>query len=136
MLEKLNNIMVNEYDALKSLLLILERQHELCAKKDVFKLESVIDEIEAAGKKVAKLEVERRKLTGGNSMKEIVQESENDEVQNNYRKIKLLLEEIRVQKDTNELMIKQQLFFSKKMLNLISPKRNANLYNSRGILAK
>lgn len=136
MQEQLNCIMVNEYDALKDMLTLLERQHEFCAKKDIFQLEGIIDDIQTAGKKIAKLEVERRKLIGDNSMKKTVEESENNEIQTNYRRIKLLLEEIKQQKDTNELMIKQGLFFSKKMLNLINPNRNANLYNSKGALSR
>ncbi|WP_294379276.1 flagellar export chaperone FlgN [uncultured Clostridium sp.] len=39
-------------------------------------------------------------------------------------------------KNTNELLLKQQLIFTNKMLNIINPDKEAKTYNSYGNLSK
>ena len=65
-------------------------------------------------------------------MKDFVLNSQDKELEEIYRRIQKLLNEIKLQKDTNELLIKQQLGFTNKILNLINPKRNVTTYNSYG----
>lgn len=134
MKEKLKIVMSKEYNTLNDLLKLLDEQHSLCAKKDFFGLENIVTKIEAQKIEIAKVEVERRKLVGNNSMKDFVMKSKDFELENNFRKIKLLIEEINLQKDTNQLLIKQGLVFSNRMLNLLNPGRKANVYNAKGNL--
>lgn len=136
MKEKLNEIMKKEFDALKQLLTSLEQQHNLCIKRDIFGLEAVSAAIEEDSKGIAKLEVERRKLVGENSMSKLIKSYEDESLEDNFRKIKILLEEIQLQKETNELLIKQNLIFTNKMLMLINPNRNMNLYKANGTLSR
>ena len=58
------------------------------------------------------------------------------DLDNLYRSIKKLLDEMILQKDTNELLIKQQLSFTNKIISLINPKRDIPTYNSYGNLKR
>lgn len=136
MQKQLNSLMVNEYNTLKKLLELLEEQHGYCISKNIFAMEDIVGKIENVNKLVAKLELERRKLVGERNMSELVRSFQDEELDNNYRKVKLLLDEIRFQKEANEQLIKQGLIFTNKMLNLISPGKNANLYNAKGALSR
>ncbi len=46
----------------------------------------------------------------------------------------MVLESIKHQNETNDLLIKQQLVFTNRMLNIINPKREKGTYNSYGRL--
>ena len=41
-----------------------------------------------------------------------------------------------MQKDTNELLIRQQMGFNAQILNIINPRREIKTYNSYGNLSK
>lgn len=136
MKEQLKDVMVKEYRALKELLESLDRQHELYLKNDIFQLEDIVKIIESNNRVIAELEVERRKITGANSMNEIVRAFKDEELENNYRNIKKLLQEIKVQKESNELLFRQGLVFTNRILNIFSPKKNLKTYNSLGRIGK
>ena len=136
MKEQLKNVMIKEYSALEELLKSLEKQHELFLKNDVFALENIVKTIETNNRSIAELEVERRKITGENSMNEIVRTFKDEELENNYRNIKKLLQEIKVQKESNELLFKQGLVFTNRVLNIFSPNKNLKTYNSLGRIGK
>lgn len=129
---RLNEILIREELKLKELLVLLDKQYELILKKDVFALESLVEEIKNKNKEVAEVEVERRKLLGNNSIKEYILKSNNKNLDESYRSIKKLLNEMILQKDTNDLLIKQQLSFTNKLLNIMNPKKEASVYNSYG----
>lgn len=130
--EKLNTIIVRETEALKQLLSVLEEQHELLLQNNIFALESIVSKIQLINKEVAQLEVERRKETEGQFMSVIVSNINDESLDRNYREIKRLLSEIEVQKNSNDMIIKQGLGFSAKMLNILSPNSNTKTYNSYG----
>lgn len=132
MKEKLKDIMVKEYDELKNLLNSLDKQHELFLQNNIFALESMVKVIENNNKSIAELEVERRKIVGTNSMREVVRVLKDEELENNYRNINKLLQEIKVQKESNELLFRQGLVFTNRVLNIFSPNRNLKTYNSLG----
>lgn len=132
MTAELNRIIVEEYKALKALLEALDEQFECLAKRDALKLAAITEKIERISKEVARFEIERRKITNGQAMSKIVNELKDKELENNYRSIKKLLEQIRFQKDTNEMLIKQGLGFTTQMLNFLNPDRGPKTYNSYG----
>jgi len=136
MKEELKDIMVKEYNALKNLLNSLDKQHQLFLQNDIFALENMVKVIENNNKSIAELEVERRKLVGANSMKDIINVFKDEELENNYRDINMLLQEIKVQKDSNELLFKQGLVFTNRVLNIFSPNRNLKTYNSLGKIGR
>lgn len=130
--EELKVIMKDEYEALSQLLALMDKQYTLIMKKDVFGLDKIIEEIKKCNKNVAEAEVERRKLSQGKAMKDIINASSDEELDNLYRNIVKILEEITLQKDTNELLIKQSLSYTNKMLSYINPNRNTVTYDSYG----
>ncbi|MDF2882738.1 MAG: flgN [Clostridiaceae bacterium] len=132
MKEKLNLILVKEYESLNKLLSILDEQHIRVVKNDVFGMEAIVKEIEKENKAVAELEMERRKLTQGRKMSDIIQELNDENLDKNFRNIKMLLQEVTLQKDNNELLIKQRLGFTTQMLRILSPDRSVKTYNAYG----
>ena len=133
---ELNCIMVKEMEALRELLKLLDEQHNMLVKNDVYGLEDIVSRIQLSNKAVAEAEVERRRLAAGQTMSRLVETSSDAELDNNFRKIKMLLSELQLQKDTNELLIRQGLGFSTKMLSILNPDRNSKTYNSYGKLGK
>ncbi len=132
MREELKVIMKSEYEALSNLLYLMDKQYALIMKKDIFGLDKIIEEIQWCNKKVAETEVARRKLSQGKAMKDIINVSSDEELDNLYRNIVKILEEITLQKDTNELLIKQSLSYTNRMLSYINPNRNTVTYDSYG----
>ena len=133
MKKKLKDIFTRELEALNRLLETLEEQHKYIVKNEVFKLEKMKSEIEQVNKDVALIEMERRNLTGEESVNGIVSRYEDEELSILYRDIKKVLNELKLQKETNEVLIKQELGFTTQMLNLLNPKSGApKTYNAYG----
>ena len=132
MTQELNRIMVEEHKAIQALLGALDKQFEYLSKREAFALDKITKEIENCAREVARCEVERRNITKGESMSKIIDELNNGELENNYRNIKKLLEEIQLQKETNELLIRQGLGFTTQMLNILNPDKGPKTYNGYG----
>ncbi|WP_026881225.1 flagellar protein FlgN [Clostridium akagii] len=132
MKNQLKEVMQKELDALEDLLKMLDEQHSAYIKKDLFALESIVKKIENSNTNVATMEVERRELIGNKSMKVLIKEINDEELNGNFIEIKNILTKIGFQKDTNELLIKQGLIFTNKMLNIFRPSKNAKTYNNYG----
>lgn len=124
--------MKQEMNALKDLLSALEEQHKYIAHNQISDMVEVVDKIDKCNREVAKIEMERREITHGEPMKKIVKELHDKELEQIYRDIKKLLEQLQVQKDHNELLIRKGLSFSTQMLNLLKPDQGAKTYNSYG----
>lgn len=132
MVEELKNVLIEEEKELRGLLELLDKQYKLTIKKEVYALEAIVEDIMLKNKDLAESEVKRRRILGNQSMKDLVANSQDKELEDMYRRIQRLLNEIKLQKDTNELLIKQQLSFTNKLLSLINPQRNVTTYNSYG----
>lgn len=133
----INNLIViiqKEKDALNALLELLERQHKNILNKEIFALDAIVDEIKLANRAVAQQEVVRRKILNGKKIQDIINESGNKDLDRAYREIKIILKSVEQQNETNELLIKQQLIFTNRMLSIINPKREMGTYNSYGRL--
>lgn len=135
-MSELKEVIQKEYLTLNMLLSALERQHKLVVEKDVFGLEALVDEINECNKNVAAIEIERRKVTKNKSMEVIVRESNDEEIDTIFRNIKKILEAIKLQKETNELLIKQRMSYNNQILRVINPNRDVKTYNSYGNLRK
>jgi len=136
MKEKLNSIIIQEIDAIGTLLVALEEQHRCIIVNDIFGLEACVNKIKEANKNIAHMEVQRRQLTENRAMSEIIEEFKDVDLENNYYKIKNLLQEVQLQKDTNELLIKQGLSFTNRILNVLNPVREVKTYNAYGKVKK
>ena len=130
--KELNDIIINEAKALDELLKALEEQHGYIVKKDILGMERCVSIIEQGNREIAAWEVNRRDNTKGRAMSLVIEEEKNEELETNYRKIKMLLQETLVQKETNELLIKQGLSFTNRILGIINPDRSVKTYNSYG----
>ncbi|MDB1948372.1 flagellar export chaperone FlgN [Clostridium tertium] len=136
MINNLRDILYDEEKELKELLILLDKQYKLIIAKDIFGMESIVEDIKQKNKDIAEIEVTRRRLLGNQSIKEVILNSKDEELENEYRRIQNLLNEMILQKDTNDLLIKQQLSFTNKLLNLINPKRDIPTYNSYGSIKR
>lgn len=131
-MSSLKEILIVEGKRLEELLVLLDKQYKLILNKDVFNMEAITEEIQLKNKEVAEAEVQRRKFLGNTSIREYVNNSNDSELDEVYRAMQRLLNEMILQKDTNELLIKQQLSFTNKLLNIMNPKKDAATYNSYG----
>lgn len=131
-MSSLKEILIVEGKRLEELLVLLDKQYKLILNKDIFNMEAITEEIQLKNKEVAEAEVQRRKFLGNTSIKEYVNNSKDSELDEVYRAMQRLLNELILQKDTNELLIKQQVAFTNKLLNIMNPKKDAATYNSYG----
>ncbi|MBE6055223.1 MAG: flagellar protein FlgN [Clostridium sartagoforme] len=129
---KLKDVLTIEEKKLKELLALLDKQYKLILNKDIFGMESIVEEIQVKNKEVAESEVERRRFLGNISIRDYINSSNSNDLDNLYRSIQKLLNEMILQKETNELLIKQQLSFTNRLLSLMNPKKDATTYNSYG----
>lgn len=133
---ELTVIVQNEQVALSKMLTLLEEQYELIMKKKVFDLESIVDKIADSNREIAAIEMERRKFLGEAKMKEVVRNSQDSDLDNAFRSINKVLQMVKLQKDTNELLLRQQMSYNNQMLNIINPRREMRTYNSYGYLSR
>ena len=131
-MNSLNDVMIKEITAVKELLSALDKQLGYILKNDIFSLEKIVSDIQLINKKVAQIEMERRQITRGQSMRKIIYDLKDEETENNYRKMKILLQEVKVQNNSNNLLIKQNLSFTNRMLEVLNPNRQTKVYNSYG----
>lgn len=136
MINELIKLMQSQEEELKILLELLETQYKMIMSKDVFGLEGLVDKINKSGKKIAKQEIERRNILGDNGITEVVNNSNNEELRENYNNIKRTLNSVISQKETNDILLKQQIIFNNKMLEIINPRREIKTYNSYGNLSR
>ena len=136
MINELIRLMKSQEEELIKLLDLLEAQYKMIMSRDVFGLEGLVDKINECGKIIAKEEVKRRKLVCEQSINEVVNNSENEEAKELYGKIQTTLNNAILKKETNEMLLKQQIVFNNKMLQIMNPTRESKTYNSYGNLSR
>lgn len=119
---------------LKDLLSILELQHKAIINNDIETMESIVDKLINKGKEIEKAENERKKLPGGNSIREAA--LYDGELDKEIRNIKKIVSELNVQKKTNDLLLRQGTNFNKKVIDILSQNRSNVVYGNNGKLAK
>ncbi|MCM1988115.1 flagellar export chaperone FlgN [Oceanirhabdus seepicola] len=133
MRDKIFEIMNMEHDALENLLNLLEEQHRYIASDSLLEMEECVKKIQSASKSIAEIEMERRSLLGEISMKSVVNEIGDSKLSELYKDIRRQLESLSMQKETNDLILKQKLSFTNQLLNAMKPNsRRTNVYNSYG----
>ncbi len=133
---ELIEVIKNENKALEHLLSLLNKQCEYIMKKDVFSLEEIVEEIKICNKTIAQKEVERRKIIGNNSINVLVNESDNKELKDEFKNIKNMIRQVQYQKETNDMLLKQEISFNTQILNIINPRRETKTYTSMGNLIR
>ncbi|WP_434798841.1 flagellar protein FlgN [Terrisporobacter vanillatitrophus] len=134
---QLKVIIFEEKNIIKNLLTLLDEQYSLIIDKDVIKMDKIAKELDEAAKNLARIEIKRRNIMGSEaSMKEVVEDSNDEKVKQAYEEIQTTLKMIEIQKEANEILIKQRLFFTKKMINCIKPNKGIGTYNAYGQVGK
>lgn len=135
---RLFKIMKEEVQLLEMLLNFLENQYNLLTAidKDIVIISKIAEDIDEVVKNIANLEIEKKNILQGKSLLKKVENCSDKEVKDVYYETLKLLDKISIQKDANFLLAKQQLFFTKSILKAITPKRNAEIYDSYGKIKK
>ncbi|WP_270659152.1 flagellar protein FlgN [Paraclostridium bifermentans] len=134
---ELKVIIYEQRKLFREVLNLLDEQYNLILGKDVKLLEKVAKKLENASRNVAKLEIQRRNIVGSNfSMGSLIEESDDKNIKETYEEIKQTIKMIEIQKESNDVILKQKLFFNKKMLNVLKPSQGIGTYNYSGQVGK
>ena len=129
---ELKLVIFEEKKILQSLLELLDEQYSLILSKDIIGLGKIADKIEEVGKNLAASEIKRRKIVSEEEFNNFIKNINDEHIKGVYEQIKNLLNNLQNQKDTNNTLIKQRLFFTNKMINVIKPSKGIGTYNSYG----
>lgn len=129
---ELKVIIFEQKKILQNLLKLLDEQYNLVLNKDVIALGKIAEDIEEEGKKLATIEIKRRNIASEEEFNNFIKNTDDEHITNVYNEMKELLTNLQKQKDINNTLIKQRLFFTNKMINVIKPSKNVNTYNAYG----
>ncbi|KKY01100.1 MULTISPECIES: flagellar protein FlgN [Paraclostridium] len=134
---ELKVIIYEQRKMFKELLNLLDEQYDLILGKDPTLLDKVARKLENVSRDIAKLEIQRRNIVGSDfSMGNLIEENDDKNIKEAYEEIKSTIKMIEVQKESNHVILKQKLFFTKKMLNVIKPSQGTGTYNYCGQVGK
>ena len=129
---ELKVIIFEQKKILQNLLKLLDEQYILVLNKDVIALGKIAEDIEEEGKKLATIEIKRRNIASEEEFNNFIKNTDDEHITNVYNEMKELLTNLQKQKDINNTLIKQRLFFTNKMINVIKPSKSVNTYNAYG----
>ena len=129
---ELKVIIFEQKKILQNLLKLLDEQYNLVLNKDVIELGKIAEDIEEEGKKLATIEIKRRNIASEEEFNNFIKNTDDEHITNVYNEMKELLTNLQKQKDLNNTLIKQRLFFTNKMINVIKPSKSVNTYNAYG----
>ena len=136
MLNELIGLIKEQDNRLSELSELLQMQYDFMVSKNLFGLEDLVDKINDCSKRVAEVELKRRNLMGEKSLTQFVSEQNNKELEKAYESIKNTLDDVKIKKETNDILLKQRLSFNSRMLAILNPSREIKTYNSYGSLKK
>lgn len=129
---ELKVIIFEQKKILQNLLKLLDEQYNLVLNKDVIALGKIAEDIEEEGKKLATIEIKRRNIASEEEFNNFIKNTDDEHITDVYNEMKELLTNLQKQKDINNTLIKQRLFFTNKMINVIKPSKSINTYNAYG----
>lgn len=132
MIDKIISILVKQEAALQNLLKELEIQYKRVLGNDVKAIEEMIKRIQILNREVAFLEVEKKKVLKGESLSSFLNSNYSDELDQCYRRLWKLVHAVKLQKDSNDLLLKQKISFTNKILRLTRPNQDVSVYNAYG----
>lgn len=134
---ELKVIIYEQRKMFKELLNLLDEQYDLILGKDPTLLDKISRKLENVSRDIAKLEIQRRNIVGSDfSMGTLIEKNDDKNIKEAYEEIKSTIKMIEVQKESNHVILKQKLFFTKKMLNVIKPSQGTGTYNYCGQVGK
>ena len=129
---ELKVIIFEQKKILQNLLKLLDEQYNLVLNKDVIALGKIAEDIEEEGKKLATIEIKRRNIASEEEFNNFIKNTDDEHITDVYNEMKELLTNLQKQKHINNTLIKQRLFFTNKMINVIKPSKSVNTYNAYG----
>jgi len=130
-------IIYEEKNILKELLSLLDEQYDSIINKDIIQMDKIAGKLDETSKELAKIEIQRRNIMGSEaSIKNIVNDCDDENIKSAYEEIVSTLRMVQLQKEANDTLIKQKLFFTKKMINFIKPSKDIGVYNTYGKVGK
>lgn len=134
---ELKVIIYEQRKLFKELLNSLDEQYDLMLGKDATLLDKVVKKLENTSRDIAKLEIQRRNIVGSDfSMSSLIEKTNDENIKEAYEEIKQTIKMIEIQKESNQILLKQKLFFNKKMLNTLKPNQGIGTYNYCGQVGK
>ncbi|MDS1002908.1 flagellar protein FlgN [Clostridium sporogenes] len=130
--EKIKQSLKEEIIVLKELLSLLDDQYKFISLKKTFELDKIAADIEEKCKELARKEMARRNLVGESSMKEFIANSEDKELREIYKETTNVLDEIKLQKDSNDMLIRQSISLTTNLLAILNPDRTPKTYGPYG----
>ncbi len=134
--EELIRLIKEQDSKLNDLLQLLENQRSMIRKKDAIGLECLVDEINDCSKKIAEIELQRRNLIGKISLTQYIEKQGDKILEEAYKEIRNTLDKVKERKESNEMLLKQELSFTARILAILNPDRNIKTYNSYGGLRR
>ena len=129
---ELKVIIFEQKKILQNLLKLLDEQYNVVLNKDVIALGKIAEDIEEEGNKLATIEIKRRNIASEEEFNNFIKNTDDEHITDVYNEMKELLTNLQKQKDINNTLIKQRLFFTNKMINVIKPSKSVNTYNAYG----
>ncbi|CEN21696.1 flagellar protein FlgN [Paraclostridium sordellii] len=134
---ELKVIIYEERKLFNKLLDLLDEQHDYIVNKEVTKMDKIAKDLENLAREIAKIEIQRREITSSDvSMSSLIENCEDEKIKEAYNEITSNIKMIELQKETNQTLLKQRLFFTKKMMNVIKPNQGIGTYNAHGQVGK
>ena len=131
---RIKSSLYSEKELLVDLLKHLDEQYSalLSQEKDAVDICTISEKIDAIVKEIALTEIERRKIISNDELIVLIDSLNNQEYIDLVREISRLKKLIDKQNEINSAFIKQNLFFTRKMLKMITPSEKFGTYNSAG----
>ena len=135
---RIKSSLYKEKELLQDLLDALDVQYSLLTvkneDKDIVAICSIAEKIDSIAKSIAIIEIERRKIISNEDLISQIENSDDSDSKNLLKDISKVKRLVDNQNEINNTFVKQNLFFTKKMLKIITPSENFNTYNNLGKL--
>jgi len=132
MKEKLKGILLYEKLEVEEMLNLMDIQYRLLLSGDPLEIQNITTKLDQASRKIAKLEISRRELLQGKEIKTYIHEENDEELDSLYRRLKQLVQLSIYQKDTNEVLLKQSISYTSRIIGILNPDRTIKTYNAYG----
>lgn len=134
MLSELKVVMIDTKRELNMLYGLMDEQYDTILNKDIYRMSELEKDIKEVTKRIANLELKRRELIGNEALSDVVERLGNEELVVLQKEIGVVISLLQIQKDSNMKLLKQLLYFSNKMINVLKPVDTYSTYNSDGAL--
>lgn len=133
---RIKSSLYKEKELLQDLLSCLDEQYAILVStdRDAVAICAMAEKIDSIAKLIAVTEIERRKIISNEDLIAEIEESDNDEYKTLLKDLLRFKRLIENQNEINSAFVKQNLFFTKKMLKMITPSEKFDTYNNLGKL--